>query len=67
MIAYTLRHGVLKGILKSEEGWKRERDTPRLEYFLQIMKDMGCGAFKEVNELASDQVEWALVVASNQS
>ena len=31
------------------------------------MKDIGCGTFKEFQELAPDRVEWRRVVASNKS
>ena len=46
---------------------KRGRGRPRLEYFRQIMKDMGRGIFREVKELAWDKVEGRRMVGSNQS
>lgn len=39
-----------------ELGENRGKETPRLEYFIQMMKDIGCEIFKEVKELACD---WA--------
>ena len=35
-----------------------EKGRPWLVYFPYIMKDMGCGTFKEVKELALDRVDW---------
>ena len=41
MMGHTLRHGgLLKDILEGEVGKKRGR--PRLEYFYQIIGDIGC-------------------------
>ena len=53
------------------KGYFRERcgkeKGKRKENFAQIMKDMGCGTFREVKELALDRVGWRWVVALNQS
>ena len=45
----------------------KKRGRPRLEYFDQIIRDMGCGTFREVRESAWDRAEWRRVVESNQS
>ena len=51
LMGHTLRHGgLLRDILERELGKKRER--PRLEYFEQIIRDMGYKTFREVKELA---------------
>ena len=68
MMGHTLRHGgLLRDILEGEVGKKRGRGRPRLEYFNQIIGDMGCQTFREVKQLAGDRVEWRRIVASNQS
>ena len=67
-MGHTLRHGgLLRDILEGEVGKKRGRGRPRLEYFNQIIGDMGCQTFREVKQLAGDRVEWRRIVASNQS
>ena len=48
-------------------GKERGRGRPRLKYFDQIIRDMGCETFREVKQLAGDRAEWRRVVASNQS
>ena len=66
MMGHTLRHGGLhRDILEGEV--RKKRGRPRLKYFDQIIGDMGCETFREVNQLAGDIVEFRLVVASNQS
>ena len=35
----------------------KETDVPNLEYFFQIMQDMGCGTFSKVKELTWDRTE----------
>ena len=45
----------------------KEGGRPRLEYFDQIIRDIGCETFTEVKELAWDIAERRLVVVSNQS
>ena len=68
MMGHTLRHGGLfRGILEGEMGKKRGRGRPRLKYFDQIIRDMGCETFREGKQLAGDRAEWRRVVASNQS
>ena len=57
--------GLLRDILEGEVGRKRGR--PRLKYFDQIIRDMGCETFREVKQLAGFRAEWRRVVASNQS
>ena len=49
--------------------WERKggRGKPRLKYFDQIIRDMGCETFREVKQLAGDRAEWKRVFASNQS
>ena len=50
MMEHTLRHGgLLRDILEGEVGKKRGR--LRLEYFDQIIRDMGYETFKKVNEM----------------
>ena len=67
-MGHTLRHGgLLRDILEGEVGKKSGRGRPRLKYFDQIIRDMGCETFREVKQLAGDRVEWRRVVASNQS
>ena len=66
MMGHTLRHGgLLRDILEGEVVKKRGR--PRLEYFDQIIRDMGCETFRENKELAWDRAEWRRVVVSTQS
>ena len=53
MIGHTLRHGVLlRDILEGEVIKKRRSGMPTCgqgtQYFLQIVKDMGCENFREV-------------------
>ena len=61
-MGHTLRHGgLLRDILEGEVGKKRGR--PRLKYFDQIIRDMGCETFREVKQLAGDGAEWRRVVA----
>ena len=36
------------------EGKRRGRGRPRLKYFEQIIRDMGCKTFREVKQLAGD-------------
>ena len=60
-------HLKTRGISKGEVGKNKGKRRLKLENFLLIMKDMVCGTFREVNELASDRVEWRRVVASDQS
>ena len=53
MMGHTLRHGgLLRDILEGEVGKKRGSGTPRLKYFDQIIRDMGCETFREVKQLA---------------
>ena len=60
------RHGgLLRDILEGEVGKKRGR--PRLEYFDQIIRDMGCETIRDVKELVWDRVVWRRVIVSNQS
>ena len=66
MMRHTLRHGgLLRDILEGKMGKKRGR--PRLEYFDQIIRDMGCKTFREDKEQAWDRVVWRWVIVSNQS
>ena len=66
MMGHTLRHGgLLRDILEREMGKKRGR--PKLKYFDQIIRDMGCEIFREVKQLAGERAEGRRVVASNQS
>ena len=68
MKGHPLRHGgLLREILEGEVGNKRGRERPRLEYFEQIIRDMGCETFREVKQLAWDRAVWRRVVVSNQS
>ena len=63
---HTLRHGgLLRDILEGKVEKKRGR--PRLEYFDQIIRDMGCETFRDVKELAGMGAKWRWVVVSNQS
>ena len=57
-LATTLLHGLIK--------YKPE-GRPRLKYFDQIIREMGCETFREVKQLAGDRAEWKRVVSSNQS
>ena len=57
---YKRHGGLLRDILEGEVGKKRGR--PRLEYFDQIIRDMGCETFKEVKGMGQSRV-----VVSNQS
>ena len=41
---------MLRNILEGEV--RKKRGRPRLEYFAQIIKDMGCESFREFKELA---------------
>ena len=51
-MGHTLRHGgLLRDILEGEVGKKRGRGRPRLKYFDQIIRDMGCETFREVKQL----------------
>ena len=59
--------GLLRDMQKSEVGQKWKRVRARFEYFHQIMKDMGCGTFREMKELTWDRVERRGAVLSNQS
>ena len=52
MMGHTLRN-LLRDILGGGEKWGR----PRLEYFDQIIREMGCETFREVKELAWDRAE----------
>ena len=55
MMGHTLRRGgLLRDILKGEVGKKRGR--PRLEYFDHIIKDMECETFRQVKELAWEEL-----------
>ena len=68
MMGHTLRHGgLLRDILEAELGKKEGRGRPRLKYFDQINRDMGCETFRKVKQLAGDRAEWRRVIASNQS
>ena len=55
---------MLRDILEGEVGKKRGRGRPRLKYFDQIIRDMGCETFREVKELAWDRAESRRVVVS---
>ena len=53
-----------RDILKKELGNKRRRS--RLEDFAQIIKNMGCGSFREIKDLACDRAECCgRVIVSN--
>ena len=57
MMGHTLRHGgLLRDVLEGEVGKKRGR--PRLEYFDQIIRDMGCKTFRDQRAgMGQSQVE----------
>ena len=59
---HTETLGLAQGYLGREE-----MGRPRLEYFDQIIRDMGCETFREVKGLAWDRVKWRRGVMSNQS
>ena len=59
------REGLLRDTLEGEEKKKRGRESLRLEYFHQIMKDMVCGTFREMKEFSWDRVEWKRSLTSN--
>ena len=66
MMGHTLRlGGLLSDILEGNVATKRGR--PRLKYFEQIIRDMGCKTFREVKGLAWDRAKRRRVVVSNQS
>ena len=53
MMKHTLRHGELLKVILMEEFRKRKRrGRPRLEYFDQIIGNMGWESFREVKDLA---------------
>ena len=56
MMGHTLRLGeLLRDILEGEVG--KKRGGPRLEYYDQIIRDVGCKTFREVKELPWDRAE----------
>ena len=66
MIGHILRHeGIVRDILEAETGFKRGRGRPRLQYYNQIVTDVGCTSFRQMKRLAQDRVLWRN--ASNQS
>lgn len=66
MVGHLLRHnGPVRDILVAEIGVKSGRGRPRLNYYLQIVRDVGCTTFGEMYKPAQDRMVWR--VASNQS
>ena len=60
-MGYILRHGrLIRDILEGEVGKSRGRRRPRLKYFDQIIRDMGCETFREVKQRAGDRAETGL-------
>lgn len=61
MIGHLLRHeGLIWDILEAKIGLKRRRERLKLDYYSQIVKDMGCHTFREMQRLVEDRREWRM-------